>query len=266
MLQALDGYIIHGISTNISYLVKLIQGEPFRSNSISTKFCDEHTEALAAEIIAGRDQYPAHIPITGYLMYTLRRNLKTDPTCCDPPSLWQTVGYWRNMMSIRLQFGEEEKVVRIYNYSEKHLEFELDGQQWHASPISISPHRIEFTVGHENHVAWISQQPDNQAFVSTGGHIFRLKRHDLLAESVLASGYDTHGQDHNHVTSPMPGKVIKILTEPGKEVKKGETLMIIEAMKMENLVVSPRDAVVKSVNVSVNDRVESSTALVEFEE
>ncbi|MCX6269317.1 MAG: hypothetical protein NTW16_18525 [Bacteroidetes bacterium] len=43
------------------------------------------------------------------------------------------------------------------------------------------------------------------------------------------------------------------------------SLLIIEAMKMENLIVSPRDATVKSINVSINDRVESSKILVEFE-
>jgi biotin carboxyl carrier protein len=59
--------------------------------------------------------------------------------------------------------------------------------------------------------------------------------------------------------------VIKIQVDVDDHVKKGETLLIIEAMKMENLIVSPRDAVVKSINVAVNDRVESSTILVEFE-
>jgi biotin carboxyl carrier protein len=63
----------------------------------------------------------------------------------------------------------------------------------------------------------------------------------------------------------MPGKVIRIQVNEGDSVKKGTTLMIIEAMKMENQIVSPRDAVVKTINVAVNDRVESSTALIEFE-
>ncbi|MFZ4563277.1 MAG: acetyl-CoA carboxylase biotin carboxyl carrier protein subunit [Bacteroidales bacterium] len=91
-----------------------------------------------------------------------------------------------------------------------------------------------------------------------------MKRRDILAESFTASVYESAGHAGNHVTSPMPGKVIRVLAREGDRVLKGDVLVIIEAMKMENQVVSPRDAVVKAVNVAVNDRVESSTALVEF--
>ena len=64
----------------------------------------------------------------------------------------------------------------------------------------------------------------------------------------------------------MHGKVIKVMVSAGDAVKKGEGLLIIEAMKMENLIVSPRDAVVKEVYVQVGERVESSRVVVEFEE
>ncbi|MCX6303426.1 MAG: acetyl-CoA carboxylase biotin carboxylase subunit [Bacteroidetes bacterium] len=266
MLLALDDYIIHGISTNLTYLVKLLQSEAFISNSISTKFCDEHTAALTGAILAEKNEIPPHVPMIGYLMYTLKRNLKTEPVCCQKPSLWETIGYWRNQMTIRLQFEESEITVKVPGYSESHYVFEISGIEYHSSPLAFSPSHIEFTIDHCNYVAWISEDEENQAYVSTGGHIFRLKRHDILAESVFASGFDTHGHDSNHVTSPMPGKVIRIHVKAGDQVKKGETLLIIEAMKMENLILSPRDAVVKSINVAVNERVESSTALVEFED
>jgi acetyl/propionyl-CoA carboxylase alpha subunit len=265
MLLALDDYIIHGIRTNITYLVKLLQGEAFTSNSISTKFCDEHTGRLTEEIIRDKNEFPSHVPVIGYLMYTLKRNLKTNPGCCDKPNLWETVGYWRNQMSIGVQFEEEEITVNIPGYSESHYIFEIRGDKYHASPFAFSPNRIDFTIGHHNYVAWISEDAENHAFVSTGGHIFRLKRHDILADSVFASGFDSHGHDANHVSSPMPGKVITIRVKEGDLVKKGDTLLIIEAMKMENLIVSPRDAIVKTINVAINDRVESTSILIEFE-
>ncbi|MCX6269318.1 MAG: acetyl-CoA carboxylase biotin carboxylase subunit [Bacteroidetes bacterium] len=208
MLLALEDYIIHGINTNITYLVKLLQSEAFISNTITTKFCDEHTAALASHIMGEKNAIPAHVPMIGYLMYTLKRNLKTTPECCEKPNLWEAIGYWRNQMSIRMQFEEEEITVKVPGYSEARYVFEIRGIRYHASPLSFSPNRIDFTIDHHNYFAWISENGENQAYVSTGGHIFRLRRHDILAESVFASGFDTHGRDSNHVTSPMHGKVI----------------------------------------------------------
>jgi acetyl-CoA carboxylase biotin carboxylase subunit len=266
MLMALDDYIIHGIKTNITYLVKLLQSEAFITNTISTKFCDEHTAALTEEIVHKKNEIPAHVPMIGYLMYTMRRNVKTDPGCCEKPSLWETIGYWRNQMTFRMQFEEEEISVTVPGYSENHFTFQIGGVQYHASPLAYAPNRMDFTINRHNYYAWISENDENQAFVSAEGHIFSMKRHDILAESVSASGFDSHGHDSNHVTSPMPGKVIRLMVGTGEVVKKGDPLLIIEAMKMENLIVSPREATIKSVNVAVNDRVESSTVLVEFDE
>ena len=266
MLQALDGYIIHGIRTNITYLVRLLQGEAFISNSISTKFCDEHTPAITAAISDGKKAIPSSIPLIGYLMHTLKRDPAAGYGPNEKPNLWEITGYWRNQMSIRMQVDGEETTVEIPGYSHKHYTFEIGSAQYHAAPHTLATNRIDFAIDHHNYFVWISEDADNQAYVSFNGHIFCPKRLDILAESVFASGFDTHGQDSNHVSSPMPGKVIKIMAAEGREVKKGDVLIIIEAMKMENHIASPRDAVVKAVNVAVNDRVESSTVLMEFED
>ena len=167
-------------------------------------------------------------------------------------------------MTIRTLFETTEITISIPGYSAKNYLFEIDGTRYHATPLSFSPNRVDFTIGHHNYFAWISEDSDNMAYVSVGGHIFNAKRHDILAESVVASGFDKHGHDSDHVTSPMPGKVIRVHVKPGDNVKKGDTLLIIEAMKMENQVVSPRDATVKEVYVATNERVESSTVLVDF--
>jgi 3-methylcrotonyl-CoA carboxylase alpha subunit len=265
MLSALDDYIIHGIRTNITYLVKLLQSEAFISNAITTKFCDEHTPAIVGEIVAEKNEIPMHVPVIAYLMFTLKKNLKTSSGCCEQPNLWETIGYWRNVMNIRMQFEDAEIAVKVPGCDYNHYVFELKGVQYHAAPMAFSPNRIDYTINHHHYAAWISEDVDNQAYVTTKGHIFRLKRHDILADSLFASVFENHGSDSNHVTSPMPGKVIRIQVETGDTVKKGESIMIIEAMKMENLIVSPRDAIIKAINVAVHDRVESSTVLVEFE-
>ena len=63
------------------------------------------------------------------------------------------------------------------------------------------------------------------------------------------------------VNSPMPGKILGVKANAGQAVKKGEVLLILEAMKMENEVVAPQDGTVASINVAVGDMVESGDVL-----
>lgn len=64
------------------------------------------------------------------------------------------------------------------------------------------------------------------------------------------------------VESPMPGTVLDIKVKPGDTVKSGDTLIVLEAMKMENAIVAPKDAKVVAVPVSKGQTVESGTVLV----
>lgn len=65
--------------------------------------------------------------------------------------------------------------------------------------------------------------------------------------------------------APMPGRVTAIRAEPGQRVKKGEELLVIEAMKMENALRAPRDGVVQAVHVATGEMVAPGRALVEIE-
>ena len=63
------------------------------------------------------------------------------------------------------------------------------------------------------------------------------------------------------VSAPMPGTILKVNVSNGQAVKKGDVLMILEAMKMENEIMSPCDATVSSVNVANGASVETGTVL-----
>lgn len=63
------------------------------------------------------------------------------------------------------------------------------------------------------------------------------------------------------VTASVPGKVFKIEMNPGQDVKAGETIIILEAMKMEIPVVAPQDGTIASIDVAVGDAVENGDAL-----
>ena len=67
------------------------------------------------------------------------------------------------------------------------------------------------------------------------------------------------------VKAPMPGLVLDVKVQPGDTIKKGETLLILEAMKMENAIKSPIDAVVKSIEVKSQQAVDKNAVLVHFQ-
>ncbi|MGF7144036.1 glutaconyl-CoA decarboxylase [Anaerotaenia torta] len=78
------------------------------------------------------------------------------------------------------------------------------------------------------------------------------------AASVPAAGGSTGSIP---VSSPMPGKIVAVKAAVGQKLKKGEVILILEAMKMENEIVSPQDGTLASINVSAGQSVEAGTML-----
>lgn len=87
-------------------------------------------------------------------------------------------------------------------------------------------------------------------------------RFDLLLEELGMDNLDSSGiQD---IKAPMPGLILDLKVKSGDEVKKGDVVLILEAMKMENSIKSPGDGVVKDIKVSLNQSVEKNQVLISF--
>jgi len=70
----------------------------------------------------------------------------------------------------------------------------------------------------------------------------------------------------NALTAPIAGTVVTVLIEAGAEVKSGDTLLVLEAMKMETEVTAPKDGKVRSVDVVVGDAVQGGQVLIEWDD
>ncbi|MBD2704299.1 biotin/lipoyl-binding protein [Spirosoma sp. BT702] len=97
------------------------------------------------------------------------------------------------------------------------------------------------------------------------GHLHQIQvkdRFDLLLEKMgMSNAVSTRIND---LKAPMPGLIVGISIQEGDTVSKGDSLLILEAMKMENLLKSPGDGTIKSIRVGKGDRVEKGQVLVEF--
>jgi biotin carboxyl carrier protein len=87
--------------------------------------------------------------------------------------------------------------------------------------------------------------------------------YDLLVKKMGLSAVVSH--KITNIKAPMPGLVLDIMIEPGQEIEKGTPLLILEAMKMENVLKSEGDGVVKSIEVAKGAAVDKGQVLIEME-
>ena len=85
---------------------------------------------------------------------------------------------------------------------------------------------------------------------------------DVLLEKMGLS--NLNATKISELKAPMPGMVLKVLVEPGAEIKKGDSLFILEAMKMENIIKAPADVTIKTIKIKPGDKVEKGQILMMF--
>ncbi|WP_316843228.1 acetyl-CoA carboxylase biotin carboxyl carrier protein subunit [Pedobacter psychrodurus] len=106
---------------------------------------------------------------------------------------------------------------------------------------------------------------DKTCKIKVNGNIYQINIEDEFDVLLKQLGLDNLAANKVlEIKAPMPGLVLKVLVEENAEVKKGDNLVILEAMKMENILKSSTDGVVKKILIKQGDKVEKNQILVQF--
>jgi biotin carboxyl carrier protein len=101
--------------------------------------------------------------------------------------------------------------------------------------------------------------------VKVNGSTYNVKVKDRYDELLKKLGMEaTAVQKVNNIKAPMPGLVLKLMVAEGDEIKKGDSVVILEAMKMENIIKATGSGTVKLIKVNVRDAVEKNQVLLEL--
>jgi biotin carboxyl carrier protein len=234
-----------------------------RNTSYSKKEADRNTAVIAL------------------LLHSLNKDNAEPKCCCNENNIWKNIGYWRPEMEVNFAYQGNEFPVKILKQKNSDYTLDIEQKKYECSLAYFSKDESDVIISGECYNAKISTTPQATYSVSINGKVFELKRLDILLEksiaeiskpvaakttTVVAGEKSATPQvialkQDIEVKSPMPGKVFEIVAKEGTMVKKGDTVVIIESMKMENSVLATADAMVKKITVAKNDIVDATTTL-----
>ena len=102
--------------------------------------------------------------------------------------------------------------------------------------------------------------------VIINNNVYNIHIYNELDELIKEMGFEIGSSKKvNEIKAPMPGLILDINVIIGSEVREDDPLMVLEAMKMENVLTSPRDGIIKSISVDKGAAVDKNQLLIEFE-
>jgi biotin carboxyl carrier protein len=123
--------------------------------------------------------------------------------------------------------------------------FSIDGREVSADSVRISHHAYSILVGGRSLQVSIEERADD-LLVKTAGREFRVEISDPRSwRRGKGGGIELEGRQQ--LLAPMPGKIVRVLAAPGEQVTAGQGLLVIEAMKMQNEIHSPKSGTVEKL-------------------
>ena len=256
MQGALAETEVIGVKTNLGFLQQLVRHQAFIDGETDTGFIARHREKLMPD--------ERNTPDAALIAAALRELAREESTAGD--GVWDSKsGWWLNRGATRtLEFhAAGDDIAATVNVDTlaigKGRQLRIADRSYHLSQSSVTGDAVRFTANGIAHSATVLAADDQFAvLLATTRHRLRL----VDPFHFEASDDSNDGR----LTAMMPGRVVKVMATAGDKVKKGQALIIMEAMKMEHTIVSPREGVVERVAFAVGDMVPADAVLFAFAE
>ena len=160
--------------------------------------------------------------------------------------------------------------IEIEEGSPFELETQEDSLLINGEISDYSLHRVHsnqflLQANHKNYNVYVIGQDNDQLSLSINGFEVKVNVKDHIAQILEKLGMDMDiTEEINELVAPMPGSIIEIAVKEGEVVKQGDTLLILEAMKMENIIKSPIDGSIQKLHIAKGNNVEKNQVLISF--
>ena len=262
MAQALAEFRLVGLASNIAFLKRLVEGAAFAGADLDTGLIERNAETLFP---APRSVPAGALALAAVALIEAEKDASAavSANAADP---WGNALGWRLNSAYQRQLsfadeytlGSDMKAYKVgLTYRPHGWDFSVNGIDVELALAARDGADLSIKLGATSLHGTVRRDGD-MFHVFTGGRHFQLAYSDPMAhagEAEAAGG---------RLTAPMPGKVVAVLVSSGQEVKKGDPLVIMEAMKMEHTIAAPGDGLVEEVLYQVGDQVADGAPLLAF--
>ncbi len=243
--RALSSVVFGGSKTNRDYLRRLLSHPEFEKGNIHTHFIDQYQDDLLLKELPEAE-------LAAVLAAGVQLGHKTQDSVWDanfsPVEKMATVN------------ADTHKFMHLLSTQTK-VEIELAGIKYTFEVLEKSIHHVHLVRNKQDYIIntfSFNTQGEKQLFCNDKEVLFKLlpKAQGKSQSLNLSEG---------SMQSPMPGKIFKVIAKRGQSVKKGEDILILEAMKMEHTIRAPKDGVIKDIFFQAGDQIQGGVLLCEIE-
>ena len=251
--KALSEMQVVGVANNVAFLRDVVQSASFSQGDLDTDLIARERDNLFKTQTLSED-----LAVAGVMGMVLRQEV--DAMGSNPWQAvdgWQVVGAPPRPFQLQGAWGDEVRALNVVLYSAPQRLRIADTDhafEWRAHPRGVS-------------VCLNGVWTDLSVVASAGQyHVFSRAGHAVLQRVDPLAGSAQAADALGGLNTPMPGKLIRMDVAVGDTVAKGQVLALMEAMKMEHSIASPRDGVVSEVFYAVGDQVAEGQALLTLQD
>jgi acetyl/propionyl-CoA carboxylase alpha subunit len=256
MKEALEQTVITGVRHNIPLIDAILADKDFRLNALSTTYLQEKYQLFKMGIATRKKRTEVRELILAGTLISL-----FSPKS-NQSSLWKSLGYWRITPRIGfrynyLQYGSEYRII-----SADSADIWYNSEEQSITKIRIDSNEVSYYQDNVYTSFYFVPESNGVIVITKDGLDFELKRADRL-ESLDFSLFEEEAVvEQELVRSPLPGKVNRIFVKMNDKVNKGDHLITIESMKLENGILAPHEGTVQQILTSEGAQVRYNDPLI----
>merc|ERR1739838_688092 len=255
MEEALDSYVIRGVTHNASLLQEILKHPKFIEGDITTNFLYEHyPEGFMGKQLNAEEQISvASVATALYYEKLASKSKYVSAERHYRPTQTET--------SFSVSINDSTHQISINPHGDNY-EITVDGVT--STHAKIDPNSALVTFGSD--IVQPISVTSNSVKLQFQGTVFDVSIMGAKAAAYQSMMPEKPKEDlSSKLLSPMPGTVISINVEVGDEVHAGQSVAVVEAMKMQNGLTISRDGIVKAIHVSAGDKVADEDVILELE-